>query len=81
MKTELCSLAGQTAIITGRACGVGKATAESFVSAGANLLIADLNEAGADELSGKGADVKSKLIVNPPALPVVGEPPPKISQK
>jgi len=66
MNTELFSLAGQTAIITGGACGLGKAMSEAFVSAGANLLIADLNKTGAeeicDQLSGKGPDVKSKCV-------------------
>ncbi len=37
------SLAGTTAIITGGAAGIGKATADFFAAKGANLLIADLS--------------------------------------
>jgi NAD(P)-dependent dehydrogenase (short-subunit alcohol dehydrogenase family) len=37
-------LQGRTAIITGAASGIGAATARLFVSEGANVLIADMNE-------------------------------------
>jgi NAD(P)-dependent dehydrogenase (short-subunit alcohol dehydrogenase family) len=37
------SLAGKTAIITGGAAGIGRATAEFFAKKGANLALADLN--------------------------------------
>ena len=39
------SLAGRTAIVTGGAKGIGRAIADGFARAGANLVIADLAEA------------------------------------
>src|SRR6516162_5643520 len=49
---------GQNVVITGAAQGMGKAIAEAFAREGARLLLADLNEAGAQavakELSGVG---------------------------
>lgn len=38
-------LTGKTAIITGGAAGIGRATAEFFAKKGANLVLADLNPA------------------------------------
>ena len=52
-------LAGKVAIVTGAASGMGKAMARAYVREGANVVIADVNRAGAeavaDELNG-GAD-------------------------
>ncbi|HTV38863.1 MAG TPA: SDR family NAD(P)-dependent oxidoreductase, partial [Xanthobacteraceae bacterium] len=51
--------AGKTIIITGAASGIGRATALIFAREGANVVCADLNEAGArktaDEVNGKGS--------------------------
>ncbi len=41
---ELLSLKGRTAVITGAASGIGLATARRFAEAGANVVVADLNE-------------------------------------
>jgi len=38
-------LNGKTAIVTGGASGIGRATAEAFAAAGAHVIIGDINEA------------------------------------
>ena len=43
-------LAGQTAVITGGASGIGKSIVQRFLEAGANCLAADLNEEAWDAL-------------------------------
>jgi 3-oxoacyl-[acyl-carrier protein] reductase len=40
---------GKTVIITGAASGIGRATANIFAREGANVVCADLNEAGVKE--------------------------------
>ena len=51
--------AGKTIVITGAASGIGRATALIFAREGANVVCADLNEAGAREtaaqVNGKGS--------------------------
>ena len=42
-------LSGKTAIITGAAGGLGRAFARGFASRGANVVVADMNEAGSAE--------------------------------
>jgi len=49
--------AGKTVIITGAASGIGRATALIFAREGANVVCADINEAGAKETA---VAVKSK---------------------
>jgi len=53
--SELISLKGKKALITGSALGIGKAMSCRFAEAGANLELADINERGlravAEELS------------------------------
>jgi NAD(P)-dependent dehydrogenase (short-subunit alcohol dehydrogenase family) len=53
--SNLISLQGKTAIITGAAAGMGAATARRFAEAGADMLLLDMNEEGLvvlkDELS------------------------------
>src|SRR5260370_39789094 len=39
------SLAGKTAVVTGAASGMGRATAERFAAAGADVVLADLADA------------------------------------
>ncbi len=67
--------AGKTIIITGAASGIGRAAALIFAREGANVVCADINEAGArktaDEVNGKGSqalafkvDVTSRVQVN-----------------
>jgi NAD(P)-dependent dehydrogenase (short-subunit alcohol dehydrogenase family) len=48
--SQLISLQGKTAIITGAAAGMGAATARRFSEAAANLLLLDVNEEGLSAL-------------------------------
>ncbi len=43
--------AGKTAVITGAASGIGKATCERFAREGATVIAADIDEAGGSELA------------------------------
>jgi NAD(P)-dependent dehydrogenase (short-subunit alcohol dehydrogenase family) len=44
-------LSGKVAIITGGASGMGRASSLLFAQAGANVVVADLNEAGGEEVA------------------------------
>ena len=66
---------GKTIIITGAASGIGRATANIFAREGANVVCADINEAGlretASQVNAKGSqalavktDVTSRKAVN-----------------
>ena len=56
-------LGGKTAVVTGAAKGIGRATAELFAREGAKLVVNDVDEAGLKalegRLSGEGAEVVS----------------------
>jgi 3-oxoacyl-[acyl-carrier protein] reductase len=58
---EAFDLSGQVAVVTGGASGIGRATAYVLASAGATLVLGDIDEAGvkvvADDLSAKGTTV------------------------
>ena len=55
---------GKTILITGAASGIGKATAHIFAREGANVVCADINESGAQQVADdvKAAGVKSEVI-------------------
>ncbi len=54
-------LAGKTAVVTGGASGLGRATVEYFVANGANALVIDLNdELGAELVAANGGKVAYK---------------------
>jgi NAD(P)-dependent dehydrogenase (short-subunit alcohol dehydrogenase family) len=50
---ELFSLAGRTAVVTGSASGIGQAIARRLGEAGANVVVADLDEAAAVATAGE----------------------------
>ena len=52
---------GKTAIVTGGASGLGRATVEYFVSKGANAVILDLNDEMGHELAGKLGDAATAV--------------------
>ena len=49
--TNLLSMKGRRVLITGAAAGIGKALAQRFAEAGADLLLLDINEAGLGQLA------------------------------
>ena len=51
--SDLVSLSGKTAIVTGGAMGIGYGIAYRLAEAGANVVIADMNGAAADEAAAK----------------------------
>ncbi len=62
-RTGLNRLGGKSAVVTGAAKGIGRATAELFAREGARLVVNDVDEAGLkdleEKLSGQGAEVVS----------------------
>ncbi len=44
------NLEGKIAVVTGGACGIGRAVCEGFAGAGAHVVVADINEEGAQQV-------------------------------
>jgi 2-hydroxycyclohexanecarboxyl-CoA dehydrogenase len=65
---------GKTAVISGAASGIGRATAEAFARAGAHVLLADLNAADGEAAAaairarGQGADFLRVDLTDPASI-------------
>jgi glucose 1-dehydrogenase len=58
-------LAGKIAVVTGAASGIGRGTAIRFAEEGADLALADLNEAGLEETARQVGALGRRAIVQP----------------
>jgi NAD(P)-dependent dehydrogenase (short-subunit alcohol dehydrogenase family) len=56
-------LLGKSAVITGAAAGIGRATAELFAREGARLVLADINLSGLSALQDSLRDVTDDVVV------------------
>jgi NAD(P)-dependent dehydrogenase (short-subunit alcohol dehydrogenase family) len=56
-------LSGKSAVVTGAAAGIGRATAELFAREGARLVLADINSEGLSTLSNSLANVTDQVAV------------------
>jgi NAD(P)-dependent dehydrogenase (short-subunit alcohol dehydrogenase family) len=56
-------LSGKSAVVTGAAAGIGRATAELFAREGARLVLADINLDGLSVLQGSLADMTENVVV------------------
>jgi len=57
------SLKGKTALVTGGGAGIGRATSIAFASAGANVVVADVDRSGAKETVAMMGDLPGTGIV------------------
>jgi NAD(P)-dependent dehydrogenase (short-subunit alcohol dehydrogenase family) len=62
--SELISLKGEKALITGSALGIGKAMAYRFAEAGADLELVDMNERGLKAVAGELSTFKVKINIH-----------------
>jgi NAD(P)-dependent dehydrogenase (short-subunit alcohol dehydrogenase family) len=59
---DVRSLAGCTALVTGAASGIGRASAFAFAERGADLVLCDLNEAALDETAERIRDMGREVF-------------------
>jgi NAD(P)-dependent dehydrogenase (short-subunit alcohol dehydrogenase family) len=62
--SELISLKGEKALITGSALGIGKAMAYRFAEAGADLELVDINERGLKTVAEELSKFKAKINIH-----------------
>jgi NAD(P)-dependent dehydrogenase (short-subunit alcohol dehydrogenase family) len=62
--SELISLKGKKALITGSALGIGKAMAYRFAEAGADLELVDINERGLRTVAGELSQFKVEINIH-----------------
>ena len=55
-------LGGKSAVVTGAAKGIGRATADLFAREGARLVVNDVDEAGLKELEGRLSEEGAKVV-------------------
>lgn len=69
--TGLGRLRGKSAVITGAAKGIGRATAKLFAREGALLVLTDVDEAGLEELRERLADegIEVETVVGDVSVP------------
>jgi 3-oxoacyl-[acyl-carrier protein] reductase len=64
--SQIHDLSGRVAALTGAASGIGKATALTLAAAGATVVCADIDEAGADatvkEIVGAGGNANAQVV-------------------
>src|SRR3954471_23658957 len=58
-------LAGATAIVTGAAVGTGRAIAERLATEGADVVVADVDERGGEDLNLRSAMLATQLALEP----------------
>ena len=61
--SSLISLAGRTAVVTGGAKGIGQATVRRLAEAGANVIVGDLDRAGAEAAAQSVGGIATTLDV------------------
>ncbi|MCW2930788.1 MAG: 3-hydroxybutyrate dehydrogenase [Actinomycetia bacterium] len=67
----LADLSGRRALVTGGASGIGAACARAFATAGATVVIADLDDAGAGKLAAEIGGIGAGVNLADPAFDAV----------
>lgn len=61
---ELWSLAGRRAVVTGGAAGIGAATVRRLAEAGADVVVADIDESGAARTAVEAAGITGRRVIS-----------------